>query len=211
VPNARLVTVSRVTSDWPGPFSDEPEDSARIILEFLDEDAARDTPVLFPEGTAIILFADIVESTALTERMGDTVFRSQSRSVDKNLRAIIREHGGGVVEGKVLGDGVMAVFTSTARAIECAVGCHDATLGSELELRIGLHAGDVIREEGNVYGGAVNIAARVAGEAAAGETLVSATVRELARTSAGVSFEDRGERDLKGVGEAVRVWAVRAD
>jgi adenylate cyclase len=66
----------------------------------------------------------------------------------------------------------------------------------------------VIREAGNVYGGAVNIAARVASEAAAGETLVSGTVRDLARTSAGVSFEDRGERALKGVGEAVRVWAV---
>ena len=61
------------------------------------------------------------------------------------------------------------------------------------------------------YGPAVpvNIASRVAGEAAAGETLVSATVRDLARTSAGVSFEDRGERMLKGVSEPVRVWAVR--
>jgi class 3 adenylate cyclase len=77
-----------------------------------------------------------------------------------------------------------------------------------LLLHIGIHAGDVIREANNVYGGAVNIAARVAGEAAAGETLVSGTVRELARTSAGVSFEDRGERELKGVGDSVRVWAV---
>jgi class 3 adenylate cyclase len=68
----------------------------------------------------------------------------------------------------------------------------------------------VIREANNVYGGAVNIASRVAGEAGAGETLVSATVRDLARTSAGVAFEDRGERALKGVGEPVRVWAVRA-
>jgi class 3 adenylate cyclase len=78
-----------------------------------------------------------------------------------------------------------------------------------LLLHIGIHAGDVIREANNVYGGAVNIASRVASEAAAGETLVSATVRDLARTSAGVSFEDRGERELKGVGEPVRVFAVR--
>jgi len=77
-----------------------------------------------------------------------------------------------------------------------------------LPLHVGIHAGDVIREEGNVYGGAVNIASRVAGEAAAGEMLVSATVRDLARTSAGVSFEDRGERELKGVSEPVRVFAV---
>jgi len=76
-------------------------------------------------------------------------------------------------------------------------------------LHVGIHAGDVIREEGNVYGGAVNIASRVAGEAAAGETLVSGTVRDLARTSAGVTFDDRGERELKGVGEPVRVFSVK--
>jgi class 3 adenylate cyclase len=59
-----------------------------------------------------------------------------------------------------------------------------------------------------VYGGAVNIAARIAAASAAGETLVSDTVRGLARTSAGVSFEGRGEQALKGIGETVRVWAV---
>ena len=72
----------------------------------------------------------------------------------------------------------------------------------------GLHAGDVIREENNVYGGAVNIASRISGLSAAGEVLASETVRSLARTSAGVRFEDRGEQALKGVGEPVRVWAV---
>jgi len=66
----------------------------------------------------------------------------------------------------------------------------------------------VIREENNVYGGAVNIASRIAGLSAPGEVLVSETVRSLARTSAGVGFDERGEQELKGVGEAVRVWAV---
>ena len=60
----------------------------------------------------------------------------------------------------------------------------------------------------NVYGGAVNIASRIAGLSAPGEVLVSDVVRTLARTSAGVTFEDRGEQALKGMGEAVRVWAV---
>jgi len=81
---------------------------------------------------------------------------------------------------------------------------------------LGLHAGDVLREadadgRSNVYGGAVNIASRISGLSAPGEVLVSETVRSLARTSAGVGFEDRGEQVLKGVGEAVRVWAVRED
>lgn len=210
VPNARLVTVNRIFSDWPAPFVEEPEESTRIILEFLDEDAPVGTMATLPEGTAVILFADIVDSTAHTERMGDAPFRSQSREVDGRLRAIIREHAGAVVEGKVMGDGVMAIFRSTARAIECAIAGHDATLGSELQLRIGLHAGDVIREDDNVYGGAVNIASRLCALAEPGEVLVSDIVRGLARTSAGVAFEERGEQKLKGIEDAVRVFAVRA-
>ena len=85
-----------------------------------------------------------------------------------------------------------------------------AKAGAEasLPLHLGLHAGDVIREDNNVYGGAVNIASRISGLSAPGEVLVSETVRSLARTSAGVTFEDRGEQSLKGVGEPVRVWAV---
>ena len=67
----------------------------------------------------------------------------------------------------------------------------------------------MIREDNNVYGGAVNIASRISGLSAPGEVLVSDIVRGLARTSAGVVFEDRGEQSLKGVGEAVRVWAVQ--
>jgi adenylate cyclase len=79
---------------------------------------------------------------------------------------------------------------------------------SELRLHLGIHAGDVIREPGNVYGGAVNIASRICGLSAPGEILVSATVRDLARTSAGVSFDDRGEYALKGIDDPVRVFAV---
>jgi adenylate cyclase len=85
-----------------------------------------------------------------------------------------------------------------------------------LPLHLGLHAGDVTREKDpdgrdNVYGGAVNIAARISGLSAPGDVLVSDTVRSLARTSAGVTFEDRGEQSLKGVGETVRVWKVEAN
>ena len=78
-----------------------------------------------------------------------------------------------------------------------------------LALHVGIHAGDVIREANNVFGGAVNVAARISDASEVGETLVSSTVRDLARTSAGVSFEDRGERNLKGVLDAVHVWSVR--
>ncbi len=159
-------------------------------------------------GTAIILFADIVDSTALTERLGDTAFRDKARGLDEAMRAAIRENAGSAVEGKTLGDGVLAVFTSAKKAIACAQACHEAAGAAGLLLHTGIHAGDVIRESDNVYGGAVNIAARVAAASAPGETLVSGTVRDLARTSAAVTFEDRGEHSLKGIDDSVRLFVV---
>jgi len=185
---------------------------ARTAIEsFLDEATEGALAPIIPSGTAIILFADIANSTALTERLGDAAFREKARELDEALRRAIRSNGGTAIDGKLLGDGVLATFGAAREAIACAAAIHDAGGETGLPLHVGIHAGDVIREANNVYGGAVNIASRVAGEAAAGETLVSATVRELARTSAGVSFEDRGERELKGVGEPVRVFAVRSE
>jgi class 3 adenylate cyclase len=159
-------------------------------------------------GTAVILFTDIVSSTALTERMGDARFRDASRALDAGLRAAIREAGGTAID-RSLGDGVLATFPSAAQAIDGARRCLALSAASELGLHIGLHAGDVIREDNNVYGGAVNIASRICGLSAPGEILVSDVVRGMARSSAGVEFEDRGEQEMKGVGEPVRVYAVR--
>ena len=167
--------------------------------------------VAAPSATAVVLFADIVDSTGLTERLGDAPFRDKARELDGVLRGIIRDSGGTPIEGKLLGDGVLAVFTSARQAIEAALRCAAAGSHGGLPLHLGIHAGDVIREENNVYGGAVNIASRISGLSAPGEVLVSETVRSLARTSAGVGFEDKGERKLKGVSEPVRVWAVRGE
>jgi class 3 adenylate cyclase/pimeloyl-ACP methyl ester carboxylesterase len=159
-------------------------------------------------GTAVILFTDIVSSTELTERMGDVRFRDASRVLDAGLRTAIREAGGTAID-RSLGDGVLATFPSAAQAIDGARRCLAQSAASELGLHIGLHAGDVIREDNNVYGGAVNIASRICGLSAPGEILVSDVVRGMARSSAGVEFEDRGEQEMKGVGEPVRVYAVR--
>src|SRR5439155_2329813 len=183
----------------------------RLIAEFVSETSE---PVAaaasLPSGTAVILFADIADSTALTERLGDAAFRAKARDLDAALRTVIREQAGTAIEGKLLGDGVLAVFTSARQAIEAALVCGRSGDGAGLPLHLGLHAGDVIREDNNVYGGAVNIASRIAALSAAGEVLVSETVRSLARTSAGVRFEDRGEQALKGIGDPIRVWAVSA-
>jgi class 3 adenylate cyclase len=171
---------------------------------------ARPPDTAMAAGTsAVILFTDIADSTALTERLGDARFREASRALDTGLRAAIRECGGTTVEAKTLGDGVLATFGSAAQAIEGARRCLALSAASELGLHIGVHAGDVIREDGNVFGGAVNIAARICGLSATGEILVSDVVRGMARSSAGVAFDDRGEQEMKGVGEPVRVYAVQ--
>ena len=134
--------------------------------------------------------------------------REKARELDTALRDAISSAGGTAIEGKLLGDGVLATFGAAREAIACAQACHVVGSDVGLPLHVGIHAGDVIREEGNVFGGAVNVAARISDASEPGETLVSGTVRDLARTSAGVLFEDKGERDLKGVSDAVRVWAV---
>jgi adenylate cyclase len=162
-----------------------------------------------PSSTAVILFTDVVASTALTERMGDAAFRDASRALDQQIRAAIRDNGGTPIEGKVLGDGVMGTFASAHEAIAAAQGCNVLSAEFELALHIGVHAGDVIREEDNVFGGTVNIASRICGLSAPGEILVSDVVRGMARSSAGVEFEDPGEQEMKGVGEPVRVFIVR--
>ncbi len=198
IPHARLV------------MADDGAEADRAVGAFLREgdEPSQPAPEL-PHGTAIILFTDIADSTALTEQLGDAAFRDRAGTLDAALRAVIAEAGGTAVEGKVLGDGVMAVFAAARDAIACAARCHAAAADGGLQLHLGIHAGDVMRDGNNVYGGAVNVASRVCAASAPGEILVSGTVRDLARTSSGVAFEDRGEHELKGVGEAVRLFAVR--
>jgi adenylate cyclase len=159
--------------------------------------------------TVVILYADIVDSVPYTERIGDAAFRQRARDLDALLRVNVREHRGTTVEGKLVGDGILAIFPSGRDAIACALECGGLGQSVELELHLGLHAGDVIRDGNNIYGGAVNIASRIAMATKPGEILISDTVRGLARTSAGVQFEDRGEYELKGVAEPQRLFTLR--
>jgi class 3 adenylate cyclase len=166
-------------------------------------------PAAAPSSTAVILFADIVESTAMTERIGNAAFRERSTALETRIRAAVQSHGGSAVAGRTLGDGVLATFTSASEGIAAALECAGAGGDLGLALHLGLHAGDVLREDGNVHGIAVSLASRVSALAEPNEVLVSQTVRDLARASAGVTFEDRGEHALKGIADPVRVYAVR--
>jgi class 3 adenylate cyclase len=195
-------------------FETNAERQLAAYLAFLNKGQAKSIDLAPPPssgGLAVILFADIVDSTAHTERLGDAAFRERSSALDDKLRLCVRDHGGAVIDAKTLGDGILATFPAASQAISAALSCAAAGQAQDLPLHLGIHAGDVIREQNNVFGGAVNIASRISALSAPGEVLVSDVVRALARTSANVTFEDRGEHALKGVGEPQRVYAVRRE
>lgn len=204
LPNARSAIIDGAT------VNDRTEQYQRVFGSFFNtQNNVSGNAFKPPEAqTAIIMFADIVDSTTLTERLGDAAFRDKARALDDALRAIVRANGGAAIDGKLLGDGILATFASASQALGAALALAEAAARVGLQLHTGLHAGDVIREGDNVYGGAVNIAARVASASAPDEVLVSETVRGLARTSAGVIFTDRGEHTLKGIDEPHRLYAA---
>jgi class 3 adenylate cyclase len=164
-----------------------------------------------PNGfeTLVILFTDVTDSTALTERLGNIAFRAKADELDRAVRSVVGDCGGKVVEGVTLGDGNLATFRSARRAIECASRAHDCARRVGLRLHVGLHAGDVIRSATNVHGCAVNIAACICSHATPGQTLVSEAVRDLARISHPTEFADHGLHRLKGITDPHRLYAVR--
>jgi class 3 adenylate cyclase len=113
-----------------------------------------------------------------------------------------------------MGDGFMASFSSATRALECAIAMqrafaeHNQTAAEPIRVRIGLNAGEPIAEEKDLFGTAVNMAARIAAKAEGGEILASDVVRQLV-AGKGFLFSDRGEVELRGFEEAVRLYEVR--
>jgi class 3 adenylate cyclase len=185
------------------------EHQAAEMLTRLSGEKSTAAPAVGAE-TAVILFTDIVDSTALTERLGDATYLSKAGEFERTVRRAVRESSGEDIEGVTLGDGVVAVFSSGTHAIQCAIRAHECARAAGFRLHVGIHAGDVLRIGSAVHGGAVNIAARVCDAAPPGETLVSDTVRSLARSSTSVQFVDRGLHQFKGVSDPHQVFAVQA-
>jgi class 3 adenylate cyclase len=155
---------------------------------------------------ATVMFSDIVDSTSRAATLGDRRWRDLMQSVEGALaRELTRFRGRAV---KTMGDGMLATFDGPARAIRCATAIRDAASAQfGLEVRTGLHTGEVELVRDDVSGIAVHIGARVEACAEPGEVLVSATVKDLV-VGSGIQFEDRGERELKGVPGRWRLWAV---
>jgi class 3 adenylate cyclase/predicted alpha/beta hydrolase len=154
---------------------------------------------------AAILFTDIVGSTSQAASLGDSRWRNLLDSHDVVARTLVDQHRGRLV--KLTGDGVLAHFDGPGRAIRCAFALRDALEPLGIEIRAGLHTGEVELRGEDIGGIAVHIAERVQGFAAPGEVLVSETVPRLVAGS-GIAFEDRGEHELKGVPGTWKLYAV---
>ena len=164
-----------------------------------------------PEGVVVLLMTDIVDSTALTEQLGDAGFRAKADPLHKEIVDVIRFYDGKRAEGNVLGDGILGVFTSTAQGLKAAISCLSVAKKNGLRLHIGLNAGDVQRDGQTVQGGAVNTVARVTGKSAPNEILVTEAVRAMARTSTSLKFIGRGTQKLKGIIEPLALYTPRKD
>jgi class 3 adenylate cyclase len=154
---------------------------------------------------ATVLFTDIVGSTERAASMGDRDWRELLERHHRLLRAELDRYGGQEVH--TAGDGFLATFDSPRRAIECAMSAGRAIRSIGLDIRAGVHTGELERSGGDVQGIAVHIGARIAALASAGEVFVSSTVKDLVIGS-GIEFEDRGEHSLRGVPDAWRVFSV---
>jgi class 3 adenylate cyclase/pimeloyl-ACP methyl ester carboxylesterase len=201
IPDARMV-------ELPGqgtlPFGSGQDELVGEVEEFLT--GARHAPD--PERIlATVMFSDIVDSTRRAAEMGDRSWRGVLESIDGNIETELGRHRGRLV--KKMGDGLLAAFDGPARGIQCAAAIRDGALaGYGLEVRSGLHTGEIELLGTDVGGLAVHIGARVGALAGAGEVLVSNTVKDLV-VGSGIVFEDRGEHELKGVPGAWRLWSVK--
>ena len=182
-----------------------------------DVDALIDEVEAFVTGTrpahdvdrvlATVLFTDIVDSTSRAAHIGDRGWRTLLDSHEEMSREEVETHGGRIAD--FTGDGLLATFDGPARAVRCALALQSRAHALGVELRAGLHTGEIERRGGDVAGIGVHIAARVMALAAADEVLVSRTVKDLVAGS-GLRFHDHGTHELKGVPDTWQVFRAEA-
>jgi class 3 adenylate cyclase len=211
IPDARLALLEGASV---GPWMGDMQAALATIDEFLsegEEEGAGAQPA--PAGAVhTILFTDVEGSTALTQRLGDAKAREVLRAHERIVREALNAHGGSEV--KTMGDGFMASFSSATGALECAIAmqrafaAHNESAEEPIRMRIGLNAGEPIAEERDLFGTAVQLAARICAYAQPGEILAADVVQQLA-AGKGFSFADKGEATLKGFEKPVRLHEVR--
>jgi class 3 adenylate cyclase len=204
---ARTITGARLAV-IPGtgavPYLGPSEPFIEEVQEFLT--GTRSSTAIDDRSFATLLFTDIVGSTERTATVGDRQWRELLDEHDTTIARELERFRGDLV--KTTGDGVLATFDGPARAIRCAQALSERMRTNGIDIRAGLHAGEVERRARDVSGIAVNIARRVCDEGGAGDVLVSRTVVDLV-AGADLSFDDRGEHELKGVPGRWQLYAVK--
>jgi class 3 adenylate cyclase len=202
IPGAKLIVLSG--DDHP-PFVGDSEAVLAELERFVA--ALREEEATFDRALVTVLFTDIVGSTERAVELGDRAWHDLVERHHAVVRAMLARYRGREVD--TAGDGFFATFDGPARAIRCAFAIADAVRALGLEIRAGLHVGEVQVTDGKVRGVAVNIGARVGALAGPSEVLVSQTVKDLVAGS-GLSFDDAGERELKGIPDRWRVYRALA-
>ena len=199
IPQAKLVELpgADATLAW-----ETPELALDLIQQFL---TGVHRPIEPSRVLATVLFSDIVASTERAGRLGDRRWRELLNVHDELARRLVEEFGGRLV--KTTGDGLLATFDGPGRGIRCAAALRDELGGIGVQLRVGLHTGEVELRDGDVGGIAVHIAARVMAAAGPGEILTSRTVRDLI-VGSDIVLDDRGTQRLRGVEGTWQLFAV---
>ena len=187
--------------------SEPPLPSAAVEPYFWTPDQVETYKVLEDTNRilATVLFTDIVDSTGRAATLGDREWRRLLDRHDEIARTEVRRWGGRVVS--TTGDGILATFEAPTRALRCAFGLQAALGKLKLDIRAGLHTGEIEIRGLDVGGIGVHIASRVVATAAAGEVVVTRTVRDLA-TGTDLRFEARGPVALRGVPEPWELFAA---
>ena len=154
---------------------------------------------------ATVLFSDIVGSTEQASALGDRAWTARLEEHDRAVDRQLERFGGHLV--KRMGDGMLAIFDGPARAVQCAVAIRDALRQLGIDVRVGLHTGEIERRGDDVAGIAVHLAQRVQTKAEPGEVVVSRTVVDLVAGS-DLHFVDRGEHELRGLPDTWRLYLV---
>lgn len=198
IPDARLV-------ELPGEDHLFCAGDADALLDHIEEFLTGNIPTPDPDRVlATVLFTDLVDSTATAAELGDRDWRSLLEQFERLSRRELDGYGGRLV--KTTGDGLLATFDGPARAVRCARSMVDQAQGLGVEIRAGIHTGEVEQRGDDVAGIAVHIASRVEGLAEPGEVTTTGTVADLV-VGSGLRFRDVGAKALKGVpGE----WQIRA-
>jgi len=201
IPGARMVELPGIDHFfWVGDQDAMLGEIERFVKEVSDQEAELDRVL------ATVLFTDIVGSTKKAAELGDRRWRELLDAHHGKLRTMIGRFRGREVD--TAGDGFFATFDGPIRAVRCALAVTDSVRDLGIEIRAGLHTGEVELDGDRVRGIAVHIGARVAALASASEVLVSSTVKDLIAGTTLV-FEDRGEHELKGISGTWRVYQVR--